>query len=318
MIHTYKLNLNILFEFLMNIFSKKNYIFDGGMGQLLIEKGMVSIGTLWSATALVDENMHNMVIDSHLDFINAGAEVIVTNNFKVRKNTFKECNISHRFDFANKKSGELAFEAKKKSNKDILIAGSIPTRGITYHPYKNFNEIEIYNEFYQVARELNPYIDFFYLDVLTSIKEVIIALTALQKFNKPTLLGLHFKDDFLLPTDESVDDVVKAIKNFNCAGFMTSCVSPEIYSGVLPSLKTQSLSYGFAINAFINVPEKIDINRKFSLQPNNFLGLRKDLTPQKFSDFSIQAINDGAKFLKGCCNIMPRHINELTKTLATI
>ena len=300
----------------MNIFPKKNYIFDGGMGQLLIEKGMTSFGTLWSATALVDENMHNLVVNSHLDFIDAGAEIIVTNNFKVRKNTFEENNISHRFDFANRKSGELAFEAKKKSNKDTLIAGSIPTRGITYHPHENFNEKEIYEEFLQVATELNPYVDFFYLDVLTSIKEIVVALTALQNFNKPTLLGLHFKDDFLLPTDESVDDVVKAIKNFNCVGFMTSCVSPEIYSGVLPHLKSQKLSYGFAINAFINIPEKIEIDKDFSLQPNDFLGLRKDLTPTKFSDFSVQAINDGAKFLKGCCNIMPSHIGELTKTLA--
>ena len=97
---------------------------------------------------------------------------------------------------------------------------------------------------------------------------------------------------------------------------MTSCVSPEIYSGVLPHLKSQKLSYGFAINAFINIPEKIEIGKDFSLQPNDFLGLRKDLTPTKFSDFSVQAINDGAKFLKGCCNIMPSHIGELTKTLA--
>jgi len=36
------------------------------------------------------------VVDSHLDFINAGAEIIITNNFKVRKNTFAENNISDK------------------------------------------------------------------------------------------------------------------------------------------------------------------------------------------------------------------------------
>ena len=32
------------------------------MGQLLIEKGMVTKGTLWSATALVDENLNDLVV----------------------------------------------------------------------------------------------------------------------------------------------------------------------------------------------------------------------------------------------------------------
>ena len=98
----------------MSIFKNNKYIFDGGMGQLLIEKGMVTKGTLWSATALVDENLNDLVVDSHLEFIDSGAEIIVTNNFKVRKNTFSENGISDKFDFANKRAGELALRAKKK------------------------------------------------------------------------------------------------------------------------------------------------------------------------------------------------------------
>tara|TARA_B110000263_G_scaffold17626_1_gene14074 strand:+ start:579 stop:1487 length:909 start_codon:yes stop_codon:yes gene_type:complete len=296
----------------LSIFKNNKYIFDGGMGQLLIEKGMVTKGTLWSATALVDENLNDLVVDSHLEFIDSGAEIIVTNNFKVRKNTFSENGISDKFDFANKRAGELALRAKKKSNKKVLIAGSIPTRGITYQPNQNYNENIVYEEFYQTAKELDSYVDFFYLDVLASVQEIKTALNAIKDFNKPILLGLHFKKDFLLPSDESFDSLLKVIKNFNCEGIMTSCVSPEIYEGVFPSLKNQNLSFGFAVNAFIDVPEKIELNEKFSLQPNDFLGLRKDLTPQVFSDFGIKAFKQGAKFLKGCCNIMPSHINALS------
>ena len=70
----------------MSFFSKnKNYILDGGSGQTLLEKGLVPKGTLWSATALIDENLHNLVLDMHKDFINAGSDLIVTSNFSVRK-----------------------------------------------------------------------------------------------------------------------------------------------------------------------------------------------------------------------------------------
>ena len=282
------------------------------MGQLLIKKGMVTKGTLWSATALVDENLNYLVLDSHLEFIDSGAEIIVTNNFKVRKNTFSENGINEKFDFANKRAGELALKATQKSNKKILIAGSIPTRGITYQPNQNYNENTVYEEFFQTARVLNPYVDFFYLDVLASVQEVKTALNAIKDFNKPVLLGLHFKKDFLLPSDETFDSLLKVIKDFACDGIMTSCVSPEIYTGVFPSLKNQNLPFGFAVNAFIDVPEKIEINEKFSLQPNDILGLRKDFTPQKFSDFGLNAFKEGAKFLKGCCNIMPSHIKSLS------
>ena len=47
-----------------NNFFKKIRILDGGMGQLLLEKGMVSMGTLWSASALLDEKYHQMLVDT--------------------------------------------------------------------------------------------------------------------------------------------------------------------------------------------------------------------------------------------------------------
>ena len=63
-----------------NYFSKIR-ILDGGMGQQLLAKGLKSKGSLWSATALVEKKYHQLVVDAHLDFINSGAELIVTNNF---------------------------------------------------------------------------------------------------------------------------------------------------------------------------------------------------------------------------------------------
>ena len=63
----------------------KKYILDGGSGQTLLEKGLIPEGTLWSATALINKNLHHLVVDMHMDFIKAGAEIIVTSNFSVRK-----------------------------------------------------------------------------------------------------------------------------------------------------------------------------------------------------------------------------------------
>ena len=36
---------------------KKTRILDAGMGQELLARGLVTKGTLWSATSLIDENL---------------------------------------------------------------------------------------------------------------------------------------------------------------------------------------------------------------------------------------------------------------------
>ena len=92
-------------------------ILDGGMGQLILSKGLKPKGSLWSGTALIDKKYHQMVIDSHLDFIKSGADVIVTNNFAGRRVRMEQNNVEELFDYANEKAGELALKAKEISKK---------------------------------------------------------------------------------------------------------------------------------------------------------------------------------------------------------
>ena len=43
----------------------KKYILDGGSGQTLLEMGLKPEGRLWSATALINKNLHKMIIEMH-------------------------------------------------------------------------------------------------------------------------------------------------------------------------------------------------------------------------------------------------------------
>ena len=92
-------------------------ILDGGMGQELLSKGLQPKGSLWSASALLEKKNHQLVIDAHLNFINAGANVIVTNNFSARRTRMIENNANDQFEYANNIAGELALKAKEMSKK---------------------------------------------------------------------------------------------------------------------------------------------------------------------------------------------------------
>ena len=113
----------------------KKYILDGGTGQTLIEKGLKPKGTLWSASALINNDYHSLVVDTHLDFIKAGATLIVTNNFAAKKRRLLQNNKLDYFELANKVAGQLAKKAQELSGKKVLIAGSLPSQGDTYQPF---------------------------------------------------------------------------------------------------------------------------------------------------------------------------------------
>ena len=109
-------------------FFKKTRLLDGGMGQELLARGMPSNSTLWSASAILDEKYHPLVLNTHIDFIKAGAEIIVTTTFATRQKRLKENNLQDKFEYLNKKAGELsaksiiqASDALQKNKIDTLV-----------------------------------------------------------------------------------------------------------------------------------------------------------------------------------------------------
>ena len=143
--------------------NEKPLILDGGMGQTLLKQGMISQGTLWSASALLDSSLHQMVINAHQEFMKAGAKVITTNNFTVRKLRFSENNILDKFEEAMHTAGRLAKQAKQENTffSDVHIAGSVPTRNQTYMANFELSKDEVLHEFQLTGNILNEYVDFF-------------------------------------------------------------------------------------------------------------------------------------------------------------
>jgi len=300
---------------------KKDYfskvrILDGGMGQQLLSKGLRAKGSLWSATALINEKYHQMVVDAHLDFIKAGSDVIVTNNFSTRRVRMVQNNVEELFNYANEKAGELALKAKKISKKNVLIAGSLPAQNDTYVlDLRDKNIIE--KGFYDQAKLLKPFIDFFYLDVLCGSKECEIALSVTESFNLPVLIGLHIKKNGKLPSDESITEVVKKCKSKNLIGIISACVSPEIIESTVNEMKDLKIPFGYKANLW-KMEEPVPVHKfasptdKSGANPNETMGTRNDYTDIRFLDFSKKMMDKGATILGGCCETKPFHIQKIS------
>ena len=292
-------------------FFKKTRVLDGGMGQELLARGMKPNGTLWSANAILDKNYHQLLSDTHRDFVKAGAEVIVTTTFTTRRKRLRDNDVEDKFEYLNKKAGQIALDVKKEFP-NILVAGGIPPQNLTYEA-DDRNEEAIAKNFNEQAKLLNPYVDFFYFDVWSSIKEFKCGIEAIKEFKKPYLIGIHISEGTNLPSGENISDI-KSIIDEQLLGIMLSCVSPENYEANLEELKSLNVPFGFKINGFITTKPKDGYTSTFTKSngnPNEFLGQREDLTPQKIGKIVKKFKDNGATILGGCCEIRPSHINAM-------
>ena len=289
----------------------KNYfnstkILDGGMGQEILAKGLKPKGSLWSATALIYEKYHQLVIDAHLDFIKSGADVIVTNNFAARRVRMVQNKVEEHFNYANEKAGELALKAKKISKKNILIAGSLPAQNDTYVLDQRDKKV-IEEGFYDQAK----------LDVLCGSKECEIALNVTEKLKLPVLVGLHIKKNGKLPSGETISEVVEKCRSNSWLGLVAACVSPEIIENTIEEIKKLQIPFGFKANLW-KTEEPVPVHvfaspaDKVGTNPIETMGTRDNYTDEIFLEFSKKMMSKGATILGGCCETKPSHIKKIS------
>ena len=294
-------------------FFKETRILDGGMGQELLARGMKPNGTLWGANAILNSEYHELVESTHKDFVKAGAEVIVTTTFTTRRKRLSENNIEDKFEYLNKKAGEIALKVKNEYP-NIMIAGGLPPQRLTYEEDIR-SEVEITKDFNEQARLLNEYVDFYYFDVWSSIREFKCGIEAIKEFKKPYLIGIHISEGTKLPSGEKISDI-KSIIDGNLLGVMLSCVSPENYEHNLEEIKKLNVPFGFKLNGFMTTKPKNGYTANYLKtkgNPNEFLGKRHDLTPDKFHEIAKKFKENGATIIGGCCETGPAHIKAMAK-----
>ena len=288
-------------------------LMDGGMGRELIRRGAASITGLWSAGALLNDP--RMVVDVHRDFIAAGATLITTNSYSCVPSYLGKAGMADRFSELAALAGELARESATSAGGGIRVAGSIPPLSESYRADLVFGDAEAASVYAALAQALEPHVDLFLCETMSSIRESRNAAAAARAAGAARGLPVFVSwtlDELPgsgLRSGETVEDAFRALESLKLDGFLFNCTDAvAIEAGVERMAELTDKPTGGYPNRF-NVPEGWTLDNEVSVVS------REGFETDQFVRSAMRCIELGASFVGGCCGIGPEDIAALASRL---
>jgi S-methylmethionine-dependent homocysteine/selenocysteine methylase len=281
-------------------------VMDGSMGNELLARRSDLVTGLWSAQYLIDAP--ELVKEIHLDYINAGADLIITNTYSTIPSYLSKQKAEDKMSELIHLAGKLAREAVKDSKKKVTVAGSLPPLEESYRPDLVIDKKEAVPIYETLIKELTPYVDIFICETMSSIKEMQHVIQALQNLDneKPVWISWSLKEDKKnqLRSGESIKEAFIASASIKPEAYLFNCTDPFAITEGLKELKelTQKPIGGYP-NVF-NVPDGWTLDNDVQVSV-------RDLSVEKFLEFAEEWRNLGATIIGGCCGIGPKFIKAV-------
>lgn len=294
-------------------------ILDGGMGRELQRIGAPFRQPEWSALALM--NGPERVVEAHLNFVGAGAQVITTNSYACVPFHIGEERFLARGSELATLSGVLARQAANDAmaaGKRVAVAGSIPPVFGSYKP-ELFNRERAGSIASVLIEALAENIDHWLVETISSIEEAQTMLEGIRDFGDPIAVRPRWLSFTLADTlsdgraavrsGESISAAVDATKG-EIEAILFNCSQPEVMTAAIieavSCIGGGAIRVGVYANAFTAVQATSDESANESLSV-----LRDDLTPTRYAAFAAEWIAAGASIVGGCCGITPDHIHAV-------
>ncbi|MGB3735966.1 MAG: homocysteine S-methyltransferase family protein [Ilumatobacter sp.] len=298
-------------------------ILDGGMGKELRRIGAPFRQPEWSALALTEAP--EMVVQAHANFIDAGAQVIITNNYAVVPFHLGEATFARHGAALVDLAGRLAREAVATADVAVDIAGSMPPLFGSYLP-EAFDAPRAASIYADIAAALAPRVDLWLGETLSTIAEMrsIIAAIDAVGSKQPVWMSFALPNTFddqgpALRSGETVADIAAAVAatGDRVDAVLFNCSLPEQTGPALAALRRaldaeglRHVRTGGYANAF-PVVERDDYSAREVIYER-----RDELTSDRYADIVASWVEDGATIVGGCCDMYPVHIAALVDRFA--
>ena len=284
---------------ILDLIRKRIVVLDGGMGSLLIDKGLPP-GTppeYWNVSNPKE------VQDIHKSYYDAGSDVVFTNTFGGSMLKLMAHKHGSSIEEYNKKAVKLVREICPEQS---YVAGDIGPSGAFLPPVGTATEEDFYKNFLEQARYLSEAgVDLFIVETMVDIKEAEAAVKAIREISThPILASMTYKKTkrgYFTIMGNSVELCVRVLEEAGADIIGANCTlgSDEMVD-LVPLLRKET-----------NLPISVKPNAG---QPHLIDGKTiYNATPQDFARDISAMIESGANVVGGCCGSTPEFIKEIAE-----
>jgi homocysteine S-methyltransferase len=278
-------------------------IIDGAMGTELQLRGVRMNEHAWSGVAALT---HGHVVRAiHDDYIEAGADVIITNTFASSRRALQGA--GHGADVAriNRLSVEVARQARDAAGRAVAIAGSISTYFGRNDPPKPADppaERAAYREQAELLAEAG--VDLIALEMMTDLEQTAFALEAVLATDLPVWLGFSVRpreSDGAMVLFDDVHTLEEAVRTFASSKVAAVTVMHSRVPFAAPALDIVRRNWSGLLGAYPH-------SGRFKMPEWQFVDL---IDAEAYVKEARGWVAKGAGMVGGCCGIGPGHIQAL-------
>ncbi len=242
----------------------------------------------------------------HTEYIEAGAQVILTDTFGGNRLRLSKKKIGEMIKEINSKAAEIASDVRKNYH-DILVAGDIGPTGEILEPYGDLTKNDAEKVFVEQAEILQEGgVDFILLETFQDLEELKSAFYSIrEKLNLFVLpcISLNPGVEFRTLMGQKIEDIVGFAEKEKTGVLGINCgiKSREMVKVVQNVRKITDVPLWIKPNA--GVPE---LSGGKVIYPE---------TKEEFTDNCIEMVNLGISFIGGCCGSTPEYIALLKAKL---
>ena len=278
-------------------------LIDGATGTEVERRGVPQLENAWNGGGALSHP--EIVKKIHKDYINLGAEIVISNTFATTKHALEDAGQVDNFIALNEQGIKLALEARDELKKDnTLVAG-----GISYWTWTGNKPTlnELNSSVTQQAKIMKDAgADFIMLEMMIDIEQMITTFKAAQSSGLPIWVGLtcepNQSNEMCLRDGDKLEDVITVLKSFNPDVINIMHTEVEYIEECLDILKKD---WGGYIGVYAHSGTSIDGDWTF----NNVI------SAEEYCAYSSKWKKRGVNFIGGCCGVHTEHIQTIGREL---
>ena len=278
---------------------------DGAMGTNLFVLGLKQ----GDAPETWNVSESDKLLGLHQAFIDAGADIILTNSFGGTRNRLKlHTGLEEQCFDLNKRAAELARQAASESGRDIVVAGSMGPTGDLYEPIGPLSITEGAKAYTEQAQGLaEGGADVLWIETLSSLEEVSAAVEGAKTTGLPIVVTASFDSKGRTMMGLGPSEFANAMRTLDVIAFGANCGSG-----------TPDLTIAIGAITDQNVADDVIVAKSNAGIPE-FLGSEfvYNGTPEHMATYATLARDLGAKIIGGCCGTTPEHLKAMHNALTT-